>query len=438
MKKIIFLVALISLLTFALMSEASATTSLTYEYDANGNLIQGDGKYYEYNDGNQLVRVRHGDQNGPVIAEYFYDYTGQRIKKIENGVTTYYIGKHYETQANGESQTNTSYYFANGERVAKKDQSGNLYYYHLDHLGGTNVTTDSSGNLIERIKYYPFGEIREGGNEKYSFTGKEKDKLTDFYYFEARYYDPEFEHFTQADVFAPNLYDPQDWNRYAYTRNNPLKFIDPTGHSQIASNEWNAEFYRASKEDRAKFEVMKRQYQIWQAHGGPQAVSDLTYQEEMIKGYDLAITEVGIIKTAADLGVAGLSATVPGGKAIGIGYDAATTFIEMSPRYIFRNPTPEEIEKDVGTIAIKTFTHLGSSLAGKGLTDTQSKVISNVQISLIGKGIESLWNEAHSNQNSLIITGSPNGTFYNQGGSIGISGAGVQPGQYLRLDGTIR
>jgi len=207
-----------------------ATTTLTYEYDANGNLIQGDGKYYEHNDANQLIRVRHGDASGPVLAEYFYDYTGQRIKKVENGITTYYIGKHYEKQTSDAGSANASYYFANGERVAKRDSLGNISYYHLDHLGGTNVVTDSSGNLLERIKYYPFGEIREGGNEKYSFTGKEKDELTDFYYFEARYYNPEFKHFTKADMVAPNLYDPQDLNRYAYVRNNPMKLVDPSGH----------------------------------------------------------------------------------------------------------------------------------------------------------------------------------------------------------------
>ena len=145
----------------------------------------------------------------------------------------YYIGKYYERQTSSTGSTNTSYYFANGERVAKKDSLGNMYYYHLDHLGGTNVISDSSGNLIERIRYYPFGEIRDGGNEKYSFTGKEKDKQTDFYYFEARYYNPEFKHFTQADTVAPNIYDPQDLNRYAYVRNNPLKYVDPDGASAI-------------------------------------------------------------------------------------------------------------------------------------------------------------------------------------------------------------
>lgn len=234
MNRKIFLI--LPLLVFVLIfaSTVTATTSLTYDYDANGNLISGEGKYYEYNDANQLVRVKYGDVNGPVLAGYVYDYTGQRIKKVENGVTTYYIGKHFETQTDGSNTQNPSYYFANGERVAKKDALGNMAYYHSDHLGGTNVVTDSSGNLVERIKYYPFGEIREGGNEKYSFTGKEKDKQTDFYYFEARYYNPEFKHFTQAGTVIQNLYDPQNLNRYSYVRNNPINTIDPSGHFSLS------------------------------------------------------------------------------------------------------------------------------------------------------------------------------------------------------------
>jgi RHS repeat-associated protein len=126
--------------------------------------------------------------------------------------------------------------------VAKKDPSGKMFYYHSDHLGGTNVITDSSGTLVERVKYYPFGEIREGGSEKYQFTGKEKDKLTDWYYFEARYYNPEFKHFTQADTVEPDIYDPQDLNRYAYVRNNPLKLVDPKGHDYFdpSGHKWKS------------------------------------------------------------------------------------------------------------------------------------------------------------------------------------------------------
>ncbi len=234
-KKINILI-LLSIVLLILPCTTLAATSVEYEYDANGNLIQGVGKYYEYNDANKLVRVRHGDESGPVVAEYFYDSNGQRVKKIENGATTYYIGKYFEKQIEGKHPGESSYYFANGQRVARKDPNGKMFYFHADHLGGTNVITDSAGSLVERTKYYPFGEIREGGNERYSYTGKEKDKVTDFYYFEARHYNAGYRHFTQADIIAPNIYDPQSLNRYAYVHNNPLKYIDPTGHKKYEKN----------------------------------------------------------------------------------------------------------------------------------------------------------------------------------------------------------
>jgi RHS repeat-associated protein len=37
-------------------------------------------------------------------------------------------------------------------------------------------------------------------------------------------------HFTQPDSIVPDPYNPQDWDRYSYARNNPLKYTDPTGH----------------------------------------------------------------------------------------------------------------------------------------------------------------------------------------------------------------
>jgi len=220
------------LLLLACASIAYADTSIINVYDANGNLVTGDGRYYEYNDANQLVRVRQGDTiTGPVIAEYFYDFSGQRVKKIENGVVTYYVGKHFEKQVSGANEGSTSYYFGDdGERVAKKDPTGNIYYYHLDHLDGINAVTDSAGTIVARTDYLPFGDTRSGstGSEKYTYTGKEQDK-TGLYYFEARYNSPEFRHFTQADIAEPDYADPQDLNRYSYVGNNPLSYVDYDG-----------------------------------------------------------------------------------------------------------------------------------------------------------------------------------------------------------------
>lgn len=233
MRKAIYWLVVVGCVFFA-TSQPQAATILNYEYDANGSMTSGDGKYIEYNDANQLVRVRHGDANGPVIAEYVYDFNGQRIKKVENGVTTYYVGKHFEQEVVGQEQTTASYYFANGERVAKKE-SGVLEYYHSDHLGGTNAVTDVSANIVERMNYFPFGEMREGGGAKYSYTGKERDTQTDWYYYEARFYSPELKHFTQADDITPDYDDPQDLNRFAYVRNGPINRIDPNGRDWVDS-----------------------------------------------------------------------------------------------------------------------------------------------------------------------------------------------------------
>ncbi|WP_207689603.1 RHS repeat domain-containing protein [Desulfonema limicola] len=224
--------ALILFFCLALPFVTSASVSLQYIYDANGNLALGEGKYYEYDNANKLIRIRMGDKDGPVIAEYVYDHNGQRVKKTENGQTTYYIGKHFEEEFVGPNSGSTSYYFANNQRVARKAPDGNLFYFHSDHLGGSNGVTDAAGSLTERTRYYPYGDIREGGNERYTYTGKELDKASNSYYFEARQYSAGFRHFTQPDTIKPNLFNPQNLNLYSYVLNNPLKFIDPSGHHQ--------------------------------------------------------------------------------------------------------------------------------------------------------------------------------------------------------------
>ena len=230
--------AVVLAVVLTLAAFPSHAITLSYGYDANGNRITGDGKYFEYNDANRLVRIRQGNTSGPILAEFFYDHTGQRIKKIENGVRTYYIGKHFEAKQSGSGTVNTNYYFAGTERVAKTDTisgSSTLFFYHANHLGSTEAISDANGNLVNRTNYFPFGEIIQGGAEKYSFTGKERDAASGQYYFEARYYHPGLKSFNQPDTFQTNLYDPQELNRFAYVRNNPLRFVDPSGNSFIDS-----------------------------------------------------------------------------------------------------------------------------------------------------------------------------------------------------------
>lgn len=66
------------------------------------------------------------------------------------------------------------------------------------------------------------------------FTGKERDAETGLDYFVARYYGSNLGRFMTPDpqfVQSRMFGDPQSWNLYGYVRNNPLRFIDPTGEA---------------------------------------------------------------------------------------------------------------------------------------------------------------------------------------------------------------
>ena len=202
-------------------------------YDANGNLINGFDKYYEYDSFNRLIRVRNSTNN--TIAEYFYD-DDVRIKKIDVqfpiNQTTYYIGDFVQVR-NSSGVFNSTYYYDKDGLVGEDRYDGNIYYYHQDHLGSTSVITNQSGNKVEETNYDPYGEVTEGGNSRYLYTGKELDKETNFEYYGARYYYPGGPFFVMPDSVIQDVYNPQSLNRYSYVLNNPYKYVDPSGNIAI-------------------------------------------------------------------------------------------------------------------------------------------------------------------------------------------------------------
>jgi RHS repeat-associated protein len=49
-------------------------------------------------------------------------------------------------------------------------------------------------------------------------------------FYNARWYDPYLNHMTQPDTIVPDPYNSQDYDRYSYARNNPIRYNDPSGH----------------------------------------------------------------------------------------------------------------------------------------------------------------------------------------------------------------
>jgi RHS repeat-associated protein len=113
-------------------------------------------------------------------------------------------------------------------------------YYHADGLGSVRVVTNAAGQASERRDYLPFGEdwSPPANPQPRAFTGKERDGETGLDYFDARYYGSRIARFTSVDPMqVPAAFrDPQQWNRYSYGRNNPLRFLDPTGRYVFEEN----------------------------------------------------------------------------------------------------------------------------------------------------------------------------------------------------------
>src|SRR5574340_1669005 len=167
---------------------------------------------------------------------YVYGEGEGRIKKVNGTLTTYYIDADYEENWNGSTKTEViKHYFAGAQRVATRDNEG-LKYQHPDHLGSASRATDALGTQVRAFWYDPYGsQAATSGTAtvKYQYTDKEHD-ATNLYYYGARYYDPILGRFLSADTLLPSLYDPQQLNRYAYVRNNPVRLVDPSGHQAAA------------------------------------------------------------------------------------------------------------------------------------------------------------------------------------------------------------
>ncbi len=117
-----------------------------------------------------------------------------------------------------------------------------VYFYHGDHLGSANWITDYTGAPIQYIHYAPYGELIDnqvpyGYDERYKFTGKERDEETGYDYFGARFY-WQAGTWLSVDPWADKY--PQI-SPYAYCGWNPIKFVDPDGRYFDDTNEETAQ-----------------------------------------------------------------------------------------------------------------------------------------------------------------------------------------------------
>ena len=162
---------------------------------------------------------------------YGYDAERQRIKKSAGTKTTRYFGNLVEIEREGDQETITKYYYAEGMLVAQR-RGGTLQYAHQDHLDSLRVLSDASGAPVATREFAAFGEqVGSGGTATLTrgYGAHWQDGESGLIYMGARYYDPVITRVIQPDPVVPEPDDPQSWNRYSFVRNNPFNRVDPTG-----------------------------------------------------------------------------------------------------------------------------------------------------------------------------------------------------------------
>jgi RHS repeat-associated protein len=252
--------------TPAIKSHAvSGAGTYTFGYDCNGNMLtrnDSTGNFSQYWDKeNRLITV-----TGSATGYFVYDGDGNRVKATLNGVTTAYVGNYYEQSGS----VTTTYYYAGGARIAMR-QGSSVSYLLGDHLGSTSITANSSGGLSAEQRYKPWGEQRYTNGAtptRHQYTGQINDSEIGLYFYGARYYSSAAGRFISADTIVPDPSNPQQFNRYSYGLNDPVKYKDPTGHCSL--NAQNQEEYdvciKRAQEVEAKLGIRIEQYdtdELW-------------------------------------------------------------------------------------------------------------------------------------------------------------------------------
>ena len=113
------------------------------------------------------------------------------------------------------------------EHFLRTDSTG-TFSFLTDALGSTVGLTNSSAASVEQYSYSPYGLLSASGSNTnpYTYTGRETADGLGLDYYRARYYNPTTGRFLSED---PMGFLGSGTNLYAYAKNSPINFNDPTG-----------------------------------------------------------------------------------------------------------------------------------------------------------------------------------------------------------------
>ncbi len=215
----------------------------SYEYDPNGNMTREYSAYkdthYEYDGYNRLKALINDDK----IVRYEYDAEGLRDRKYTDAGVTEFIYANGNVTAEILPDGSIYTYYRADSIIGSSDSFGNKLYYSQNTHGDVTSIYDLEGNILKDYRYNAYGKTEyitiDGINKPhliewyaetnsihnpFRYCGEYQDLESGFVYLRNRYYEPSIGRFITEDPARDGL------NWYVYCRNNPIRYIDPTGY----------------------------------------------------------------------------------------------------------------------------------------------------------------------------------------------------------------
>lgn len=227
------------------------TDSYVYRADWKEELSSFNGQSFAYDDSGNPTTYRDHTLTwtfGRQLSSfggitYTYDENGIRRSKTSNGKTTkYYTGSNNNVVYQSDGTTSITFYYDRTDNVTGFKYNGNNYFYVKNLQNDIVAITDSNGNVVVRYSYDPWGKIigvdgnvSIGNLNPFRYRSYYYDTDTDLYYLQSRYYDPEVCRFINCDNinYIGTNFDAVSYNPFAYCKNDPVNYIDPTGTVSI-------------------------------------------------------------------------------------------------------------------------------------------------------------------------------------------------------------
>jgi len=230
-----------------------------YAYDAAGNMTYDGFNSYTYDAEGNITAV-----TGNTSATYVYNALNQRVRTVTSSATTEFV-----FNANGQrvsewngttrAQLKGKYYWG-GLPVAYYTTAGSgsagAHFEHSDWLGTERMRTtyNSANNPTYAVEAsytsLPWGDAQTpaaNGSDAAHYAQLDHDAETNTDHADFRQYSN-----AQGRWLSPDPYDgsydgsnPQSMNRYVYSMNNPLSYVDPSGQDCVYEESGGTTFIKS-------------------------------------------------------------------------------------------------------------------------------------------------------------------------------------------------